>query len=263
MQVIAVANQKGGVGKTTVAVNLGAALAGMGFKVALIDLDAQANATQVLYHHLEETERGICEVLLDEGLVDEILVHTQVNGLMLAPAGESLANADINLVSMIGRELVLRNALKGPIVKEFDFILIDTAPYLGLLTVNALVVADYVLVPVSCEFLPLLGLKFLLETVDKIRHKLHPELEVLGFILTMYDRREKITFQVEKLLQERFGNLMFDTRIRVNTKQKGAPAQRATIFEYERSRSGKGTEDFTGLAEEVLSRLKGGLQDGK
>ena len=176
MHMIAIANQKGGVGKTTCAINLGAGLARVNKKVLVVDLDAQCNSTIVLHRRLKEGERGVCEVILEEGDLNEIITETSVENLFLAPAGESLANADLNLANMIGRELVLKNALYGAREQGFDFVLIDTGPYLGLLTVNALVAANQVLVPVSCEYLPLLGLKFLLETCEKVKRKLHPEL---------------------------------------------------------------------------------------
>jgi chromosome partitioning protein len=257
MKTIAIANQKGGVGKTTVAVNLGAGLARQGKKVLLVDLDSQANATQVLHRQMEEDEPSVCEVLLDEGDLREIIVPTSTGNLFVAPAGESLANADLNLAAMMGREQFLRAALR-PLADEYDFVLIDNGPYLGLLTVNALVAADFLVVPVSCEFLPLLGLKFLLQTVGKVQAKLHPELAILGYVITMYDRRESITFQVEKTLEDKFGAAMFETRIRINTKQKGAPSRAQTIFEYENSLSGKGSVDFDALTQEVLTRIERG-----
>lgn len=256
MAVISITNQKGGVGKTTTAVNLGAGLARAGRRTLIVDLDAQCNATQYLHRRLEDGEDGVCEMLLAEGSLTPIIVSTSVEGLDLAPAGESLANADLNLASLMGRERYLANLLADPELKKYDDILIDTGPYLGLLTINAFVASDCLIVPVSCEYLPLLGLKFLLETVEKVKAKLHPGLEVLGFLLTMYDRREKITFDVEDVMVKRFGRQLFDTRIRINTKHKSAPHARETIFQYESSRSGKGTQDFTALTDEVLSRLK-------
>ena len=189
MKTIAIVNQKGGVGKTTVAVNLGAGLARRGKKVIVVDLDSQANATQILYRRLADNEPGICEVLLEEGDLSAIVAPARTPNLFVAPAGESLANADLNLATMMGREFFLRNALKPLADQGFDYALIDNGPYLGLLTVNALVAADYVLAPVSCEYLPLLGLKYLLETIDKVKRKLHPELAILGYVITVYDRR--------------------------------------------------------------------------
>ncbi len=258
MHTIAIANQKGGVGKTTVAVNLGAGLARLGRKVLVIDLDAQCNATQILHRSLEEDERGVCEVLLDEGDLQSIVVPAKQDNLFVAPAGESLANADLNLAATMGREMFLRNMIRGVKKHKYDYVLIDTGPYLGLLTVNALVAADSVLVPVSCEYLPLVGLKFLLQTVEKIQEKLHDDLKILGYIITMYDRRESITFKVENTLMEKFGSAVFNTRIRVNTKHKGAPSRSQTIFDYEGSAQGKGTQDFDELTAEVIARIEGG-----
>lgn len=259
MKTIAIANQKGGVGKTTVAVNLGAGLARRGRKVLVIDLDAQGNATHVLHRGLTEDEPGMCEILLDEGDLMSIIVPTSVENLHLAPAGESLANADLNLASMMGRELFLTNLIAPLKDQGFDFVLIDNGPYLGLLTINALVASDYVIVPVSCEFLPLLGLKFLLETIEKVRSKLRRNLEILGYVITMYDRRESITFKVENTLLDRFGDGVFNTRIRINTKQKVAPSRSQTIYEFEASENGKGTVDFESLTQEVIARVEGGI----
>lgn len=257
MQVIAVTNQKGGVGKTTTAINLGAGLARMGKKVLIVDLDAQCNATIVLNGRLKEEDRGICEVLLEEGDLTEIICSTTSENLFIAPAGESLANADLNLAPMIGREQFLKNTLIGASKQGFDFTLIDTGPYLGLLTINALVASDFVLVPVSCEYLPLLGLRFLLETVEKVQKKLHRKLKILGFVLTMYDRREKITFTVEESLREKFGDLVLNSIVRVNTKHKQAPSKSQTIFQFENRVTGKGTQDFIALTDEVVNRIKG------
>lgn len=258
MHVIAIANQKGGVGKTTTAINLGAGFAREGNKVLVIDLDAQGNATYVLHRRLDEGERGVCEILLEEKDMAEICTETSVENLYIAPAGESLANADLNLANMIGREMILKNSLKGIKNENFDYVLLDNPPYLGLLTINALVASDFVLVPISCEYLPLLGLKFLLETIEKVQSKLHENLKILGFLLTRYDKREKITFTVEQTLKDKFGDLIFNTYIRTNTKQKGAPSKSQTIFQYENSVSGKGSQDFVDLTEEITQRIKGG-----
>ena len=262
MAIIAITNQKGGVGKTTTAINLGAGLALAGKKTLIVDLDAQCNATQALYRRLEEGERGVCEVLLEETPIEEIVVPTSVEGLFIAPAGESLANADLNLASLMGRERYLKNTLSGGGAAAFDHVVIDTGPYLGLLIVNAYVASDFLIVPVSCDYLPLLGIKLLLETIEKVRRKLHPDLSILGFLLTMYDRRERITFSVEEVLMRQFGERIFNTRIRINTKHRSAPSVRETIFQYEKSNVGKGTQDFNALTEEVLARLSGGTGHG-
>ena len=255
MITICIANQKGGVGKTTTAVNLAASLAGREKHVLLVDLDAQCNATYCLRTGMEEPEENICEILLEEKNIERIIEPTSVPGLDLAPAGESLVHADLNLASMMGRERYLRDALRQDAALAYDYVVIDTGPSLGLLTVNALVATDFLVIPLSCEFLPLLGLKYLLNTVEKVRDKLHSELDVLGYLLTMYDRRERITGEVETAVRERFGDTVFKTVIRINTKQKSAPSERKTIFQYERSDTGRGTEDYGNLTREVLERL--------
>lgn len=258
-RVIAIANQKGGVGKTTTTVNLGAGLAQLGNKVLIVDLDAQANATIILHRQLEEDELSICEVLLNELPIADSITETSVENLYLAPAGESLASADLNLANMIGREMILKNSLQSAEQAGFDYVLVDNPPYLGLLTINSLVAADYIIVPVSCEYLPLLGLKFLSQTINRVKAKLHKNLKILGYLMTMYDRREKITFTVEQTLREQFESLVFTKPIRINTKHKGAPSRSQTIFQYEKSIGGKGTQDFIALTEEVISRIKGGV----
>ncbi|MCB9477284.1 MAG: ParA family protein [Deltaproteobacteria bacterium] len=263
MAVISISNQKGGVGKTTTAVNLSAGLARHGKKILLVDLDPQCSATQSVYRRLAEDERGVNEAMLEETPLSEIIINTSVENFDLAPAGESLANADLNLASLMGRERYLENTLSHPDLKVYDHILIDTGPYLGLLTINAFVASDYLIVPVSCEYLPLLGLKFLMETVGKVKAKIQPNLTILGYLLTMYDKREKITFEVENTLVEKYGDLLFDTRIRINTKHRRAPSAQETIFEHERSASGKGTQDYTALTEEVLARLGEGHEHGQ
>src|SRR5215472_3823831 len=157
--ILVIANQKGGVGKTTTAVNLSAGLARRGKRVLLIDLDIQGNATATLHRLLREGERSMAETLTSERPIDDIVVETSTPGLLLAPAGEGLAAVDLHLASMLGRERVLARVLESAILREVDQVIIDTAPYLGLLTMNALVAADHLLVPVSCEYLPILGLK--------------------------------------------------------------------------------------------------------
>ena len=255
MKVISIANQKGGTGKTTTTVNLGAGLALKGFKVLAVDLDIQCNTTHTLFRTLSSDEEGVCEVLLDKKKIDGIIRQTKTENLYLAPAGESLVDADINLASKVGREQALKKSLNISEVSTFDFVLIDTAPYLGLLTLNALVASDYVLIPVSCEYLPMLGLKWLISAINRVKDNLNSKLEILGFLLTMYDRRERITTDVEDILREQFGDGVFNTVIRINTKFKAAPSEQKTIFQYENRKDGRGTSDYERLTSEVLSRL--------
>jgi chromosome partitioning protein len=253
--VISVLNHKGGVGKTTTTVNLGAGLALQGLKVLVIDLDVQANLTHQLIGDLGEKERSICEVMLDEAPLDSIIRPTGTEGLFIAPAGESLIELDINLFNMLGREHVLKNCLKNTKgIENFDVILIDNPPYVSLATVNSLVASDHYLVPVSCEYLPMLGIKYLHKTVSRVK-KLNPELSPLGVALTMYDKRESIGQQVAALVREELAEQVFETVIRVNTKIKGSPTTRQTIFQYEDDPQGRGTIDYSALTREVMQRL--------
>ncbi|MBL8601492.1 MAG: ParA family protein [Myxococcales bacterium] len=257
--VVAVANQKGGVGKTTTAVNLAAALAMKGFRTLLVDMDIQGSASATLgLSPVDESCVDVARVLLDERPLEDAICETHLANLSLAPAGERMAMVDLHLASAYGRERVFERALlaEGPqrLVATFDVVVIDTAPYLGLLTVNALVAADTLLVPVSCEYLPMLGLKLLGETVERLRQRAGARCEVMGYLLTMVDRRERITVEVEELLRKRFGDKVFEAVIRANTHHKAAPSHRKTIFEHEPEK-GRGREDYTALCDEVIARL--------
>jgi len=253
--VISVLNHKGGVGKTTTTVNLGAGLAMKGKKVLLIDLDVQANLTHSLIGDIPHDQRSLCEALIEETPFNDIIQNTHVENLYLVPAGESLIELDINLTTMMGREYALQQCLKQTKgIEKFDVVLIDNPPYISLATVNSLVASDYYLVPVSCEYLPMVGLKWLHKTVSRVK-KLNPNLKPLGVALTMYDKRQSITQSVEDLIREELTDQVFKTVIRVNTKHKATPSVRKTIFEYENDPRGKGSEDYMGLTEEVLTRL--------
>src|SRR5215813_3651519 len=252
--ILVIANQKGGVGKTTTAVNLSAGLARRGKRVLLIDLDIQGNATATLHRPLREGERSMAETLTSERPIDDIVVETSTPGLLLAPAGEGLAAVDLHLASMLGRERVLARVLESAILREVDQVIIDTAPYLGLLTMNALVAADHLLVPVSCEYLPILGLKLFGDALSRLRARLGAPCRVLGYLLTMYDRREKITTEVETLLRRTFGDAVFPHPVRISTRHKAAPSFRKTIYEFEPPR-GRGREDYERTTDEVLRRL--------
>jgi chromosome partitioning protein len=251
--IMAVANQKGGVGKTTTAVNLAAALAARGVRTLLVDLDIQGSASAFLGMTPGEDEFDVARALLEEKPLDGAIRTTRIENLSIAPAGERMSLVDLHLASVYGRERVFERALQGPALGNFDVVLVDTAPYLGLLTVNALVAADKLLVPVSCEYLPMLGLKLLGETIDRLRERAGAKAEVLGYVLTMYDRRERITVEVDELLRKRFGARVMDTVVRVNTNHKSAPSHRSTIFEYEPA-GGRGREDYEALAVEVAKR---------
>lgn len=253
--VVSVLNHKGGVGKTTTTANLGAGLALSGLKVLLIDLDVQANLTHQLIGDLPEGQQNICEALLDEKPLDEIIAETGTPGLFIAPAGESLIELDLNLFQKFGREYVLKNSIEQTkVISSFDVVLIDNPPYVSLATVNSLAASDYYLVPVSCEYLPMLGIKYLQKTIGRVQ-KVNPKLRPLGVALTMYDKRESIARSVAELVREELAEQVFETMIRVNTKIKGSPSTRQTIFQFENDPEGRGTEDYTALTKEVIHRL--------
>ncbi len=252
---VAVANQKGGVGKTTVAVNLAAGMARRGRRVLLVDLDIQGSATSILVPNAVEHPIDVARCLLEKVSLADAVVPTTQPGLDLAPAGERMALVDLHLASVLGRERVLERALRDARLKPYDLVVLDTAPYLGLLTLNAIVASHHVLVPVSCEYLPMLGLKLLRDTLENVREQVGTDTTVLGYVLTMVDRRERITEEVEALLRQTFGERMFPHGIRVNTHHKASPSHHQTIFDYE-GKGGKGREDFELLCDELERRLE-------
>ena len=255
--IISVVNHKGGCLKTTVTVNLGAALARAGKRVLVVDLDAQQNLTASLIGPVqwEEGMYTLYEALLQEETLDPLIRETETPGLDIIPITEDFAGADLSLVSVVGREAVLKGCFaKSEKLSDYDFVLLDNPPSISLVVMNSLVASDFFLVPCSAEYLPMVGLKLLAESIGKM-FKLVPDLHSLGVILTLYSRNERICRQVESMLRKQLGHTLFETKIRVNTKAKAAPSVQKTIFDYEDSAKGRGTEDFTALAQEFIERV--------
>lgn len=255
--IVSVVNHKGGCLKTTVTANLGAALARAGKKVLLVDLDAQQNLTQSLIGPVEYEEGTptLYDALVDETGLDHLILRTPTAGLDIIPCTEDFAGADISLVSAVGRESILKQCFaQTERLSEYDIVLLDNPPSISLVVMNALVASQYFFVPCSAEFLPMVGLTLLGNSIGRMQ-KVAPDLQPLGVVLTMYSRTERICRIVESTLQKQLTTQLFKTKIRTNTKAKSAPSVRKTIFDYEDSPQGRGTEDFTALAAEFLEKL--------
>ena len=253
--IISVVNCKGGVAKTCSTINLGAGLAMLGKKVLLVDLDTQANLTHSLIGDLPETAINITEsILSDKVPLESIVKATQVKDLDIAPAGWSMVDLELKLHSAFGRESLLKRTLDNDFANKYDFIIIDNGPHVGLKMVNSLVASNHYLTPVSAEYLPLVGVKHLINVIDQIR-PLNTSIRNIGYLLTMVDRRESISSDVESILRDNFGDEVFKTVIRINTKLKAAPQKKQTIFQAE-AKKGKGYIDYLTAAQELLKRLE-------
>jgi chromosome partitioning protein len=246
-RVISFANQKGGVAKTTTTLNLGVAFAEQGLKVLLVDLDPQGNLTMSQGLNPDSIERSMFDVLVHRLPIQEVIHHAEVD---LAVSSIDLAGAELALSSMIGRERALEKALVA--VKDgYDYVLIDTPPSLGLLTINALVASNGVIVPVQCEYLSLRGLVQLENTLSMIRENLNPQVEIEGILPTMYDRRTLHSREAVEILQENFGDLVFGTKIRKTVRYAEAPVKGTSVLKYDPS--GSAAEAYRELAKEVLN----------
>jgi len=252
-RIVAVANQKGGVGKTTTAVNLGAALAELGQRVLLVDCDPQGNATSGLGIDRRRVERSVYDVLLDDVAAALAVRQTVVPGLAILPSTLDLAGAELELVAASTRESRLRDALQ-PLRAEFAWILIDCPPSLGLLTLNALVAADGVLVPIQCEYYALEGVGQLMSTIQSVRRNMNPALEVEGVLLTMYDGRTNLSLQVAEEVRRAFRDEVFQALVPRNVRLSEAPSHGLPISAYDpRSR---GAQVYEAVAREVVARAR-------
>ncbi|MBB4837973.1 chromosome partitioning protein [Sphingomonas kyeonggiensis] len=250
---IAIANQKGGVGKTTTAINVGTALAATGQRVLLIDLDPQGNASTGLGISRAEREHSSYDLLVTDVDLVDVATPTKVPGLDIVPATQDLSGAEIELIEFDARTHRLDSAIARHHAQRWDVILIDCPPSLGLLTINAMVAAHALLVPLQCEFFALEGLSQLLSTVERIRSRFNPGLSILGVVLTMYDRRNRLTDQVSDDVRAVLGRVVFDTVIPRNVRLSEAPSHGLPALIYDHRCPG--SEAYIALAREVIDRL--------
>ncbi len=248
-KIIAIANQKGGVGKTTTAVNLSACLGVKGKKVLVIDIDPQGNTTSGLGIDKNSVTSSIYDTIINEVPIEETMLETQIKGLFLSPSNINLAGAEVELVSVFSRETRLKLAL-DEIEDKFDFIVIDCPPSLGLLTVNSLTAADTILVPIQCEYYALEGLSQLMNTVKIVQKHLNKSLRVEGVVLTMFDARTNLSIQVVEEVKKYFGNKVYRTIIPRNVRLSEAPSHGLPIILYDEK--SKGAECYMELADEVI-----------
>lgn len=250
-KIIAVANQKGGVGKTTTAINLSSCLAVAEKKTLLIDIDPQANSTSGVGFDKTNVESSIYDVLIGRKNIVDVIIPTELSYLSLAPSSISLVGAEVEMVGMMSRERILAGAL-APIVDHYDYIIIDCPPSLGLLTVNALTAAQSVMIPIQCEYYALEGLGQLLHTVKLVQSNLNPGLEIEGVLLTMYDKRLNLSRQVAEEARKFFDDRVYETMINRNVRLSEAPSFGKPIILYDILSSG--AENYMALTKEVMSR---------
>lgn len=250
-KIIALANQKGGVGKTTTSMNLAASLATLEKKVLLLDADPQANASSGLGVDIAEIDSSIYNCLIDQTDIRESIYTTDINGLDIVPSHIDLVGAEIEMLNLPNREKVLSDLL-NPLKDEYDYILIDCSPSLGLITVNALTAADSVIIPVQCEYFALEGISKLLNTIKIIKTKLNPRLEIEGFLLTMFDGRLRLANQIYEEVKRHFQELVFTTVIQRNVKLSEAPSHGVPVILYDADSTG--AKNHLALAKEIIEK---------
>lgn len=250
-RVFAIANQKGGVGKTTTSINLGASLAILEKKILLIDADPQANCTSGLGFELRSIEKSIYDALTDDVDPKDVILKTQTDGLDIVPSHIDLVGAEIELLNVEEREYRLKTFI-SKVRDMYDYVIIDCSPSLGLLTVNALTAADAVIIPVQCEYFALEGLGKLLNTVQMIQARLNPELQIEGFLLTMYDSRLRLSNQVVEQVRQHFQDMVFKTLILRNIRLSEAPSYGKPVIEYDATSNG--AVNYLNLAKEILEK---------
>ena len=250
-RIIAIANQKGGVGKTTTSINLSACLAEAGKKVLVIDLDPQGNTTSGLGVDKSELENTVYELILDECTAKEAMVCTDIENLYLLPSNVNLAGAEIELLDIKNKEYTLREAIDY-VQEEFEYIIIDCPPSLNMLTVNAMTTADTVLVPIQCEYYALEGLSQLIHTINLVQDRLNPELQIEGIVFTMYDVRTNLSNQVVETVKENLDTKIYNTMIPRNIRLAEAPSYGIPINMYDSKSAG--AESYRNLAKEIIAR---------
>ncbi len=252
-KVITVTNQKGGVGKTTTSINLSFYLAKAGKKTLLIDFDPQGNASSGLGIDKSDLDRTMCDVMLGDCKLKEIIVANKVKRLYVAPTIPELANVEVQMAEMENKFLILKRAIQS-VADDYDYIIIDSPPSLSLLTVNGMIAADYLLIPVQTEFYALEGVSQLLKSMELVKKAMNPDLKLLGVLATMYDRRTTLSSQVLAEVKKYFKDKVFDTTIPRNVRLAEAPSHGVAIGQYDRF--SKGAKAYKSLAEEVMERTK-------
>ena len=255
-RIISIVNQKGGVGKTTTTINLGAALADEGFNVLIVDLDPQGNASTGLGIDADSREYTTYDLLLEDADLRQVIRATDVEGLVIAPATTDLSSADIEMMSVEKRSFLLFDALRQPAIDKYqlDFVLIDCPPSLSLLTVNAMVASHSVLIPLQSEFFALEGLSQLMLTVREVRQTANPDRRIEGVLLTMYDGRNNLSQQVETDARETLGELVFNTVVPRNVRVSEAPSYSMPVIYYDPG--SKGSQAYRALAQEMVEKLE-------